>query len=335
MAFNALHARLSGKYGHAYSPDDFYESLKILEGSFITIAAGQISFINPSFRDYLTEYLTDGDLLSAFAPCASSARWARALWRHFLKVAAVTSGSVERFASLFIAVAGEFKTWPIWKTSEENPRSMEVVDLSTSERLKLILEWWDLTRIAEFASVTLEIVGHPRVDFTSWLDGENLVELIRGIKERSKEFPDADMLCLHLEEKLIEVLDGYIPADNLPEICDAIEEARDNLSAEVAEAAGRAIRRQIDEADTIASEIDSESTLDDHIEAVKRLGKRVEVSSDRLEAAIATYQGRIAEIQQSESEAEEPSFTGSQARERDRFDDKAMTDLFSLLLDRS
>src|SRR5262249_5984381 len=56
-AFNALHQHFCQKYNHARDPKDFEEALRILEGSFITLRDTSVgyfvSYINPSFRDYM------------------------------------------------------------------------------------------------------------------------------------------------------------------------------------------------------------------------------------------------------------------------------------------
>jgi hypothetical protein len=120
--------------------------------------------------------------------------------------------------------------------------------------------------------------------------------------------------------------------DNLPKICDAIDDAGRELSDDVHDAANGAVRRQIDDAESIVSDMDSESALDDHMEAIQRLGLRVGISSERIQAAISVIESRILEIRDRETEAEEPEFTGSQTRERDIFDDDEMNDLFASLL---
>jgi energy-coupling factor transporter ATP-binding protein EcfA2 len=49
VAYEGLHPRLCAKYGAPHGPKDFEESLRILEGGFVTIAGKQVGFVNPSF----------------------------------------------------------------------------------------------------------------------------------------------------------------------------------------------------------------------------------------------------------------------------------------------
>jgi hypothetical protein len=87
-AFEALHPLLCHQYNIAQDIKDFEEALKILEGGFVSISSGRVTFINPSVRDYLTDYLDDAALLGMFAKAAQKADWAEAVWRHATKAAA-------------------------------------------------------------------------------------------------------------------------------------------------------------------------------------------------------------------------------------------------------
>jgi hypothetical protein len=78
--FEALHPRLCVELGVARDPKDFEQSLKQLEGGFVAIEDLDVSFINPSVRDYLADYLADGALLPAAAATCTSATAARQIW---------------------------------------------------------------------------------------------------------------------------------------------------------------------------------------------------------------------------------------------------------------
>jgi len=86
-----------------------------LEGGFVTIRSGSVSFVNPSFRDYLTDYLDDLEQLKDFAYASSQADWARQLWLHGKKVAG--GGALSSFAQAFDSIAREFIRIPKWRKS--------------------------------------------------------------------------------------------------------------------------------------------------------------------------------------------------------------------------
>src|SRR5208337_4773288 len=108
MAFNALHPLLSAKYGTPYGAKDFDEALRILEGGFVAIAGESVRFINPSVRDYLTDYLDDASLLADFARASTKARWAWAVWRQVTSTKQITRQDQKGVVVGFVEVAKAF-----------------------------------------------------------------------------------------------------------------------------------------------------------------------------------------------------------------------------------
>ena len=118
-AYQALHSHICAKYGKSHEARDFEKSLRILEGSFIRIQGTSVSFVNPSFRDYLTEYLDDVEQLKDFAAAAQHGDWARQLWRQGEKIS--DKSMLADFASAFKLVARKFPDIPMEKQSIEFP----------------------------------------------------------------------------------------------------------------------------------------------------------------------------------------------------------------------
>ena len=65
LVFDATHAAMCEQFRIGAGPKDFEEALKILESGFVAISSTTVSFINPSLRDYLQEYLKDIALLKS------------------------------------------------------------------------------------------------------------------------------------------------------------------------------------------------------------------------------------------------------------------------------
>jgi hypothetical protein len=82
LSYESLHPRLCARYGEEHGPKDFEEALRTLEGGFVKISGPLVSFVNPSLRDYLTEYLNDDALLREIAASAVDSDFARAVWSH-------------------------------------------------------------------------------------------------------------------------------------------------------------------------------------------------------------------------------------------------------------
>lgn len=333
VAYQALHPHLCAKFGQAHDPKDFEEALRILEGGFVSIRNGTVSFINPSFRDYLTDYLNDLPLLREFALVARQADWARQLWWHGKKLA-VTEEETAGFARAFAHVAGEFLRLPTWKRSPQYPESYSVADLANADRITLLLQWWEASGDQAFAELAVGLAEKPVGGFNSWRDGEDLVEIIRGIRFGYYDgFPLEEALLAALEDGTISLLATGLDSDELGKMSDAIIEHEDYFGPEVAAAAREAIQREFDDIERSAAETDSESTLTDRITSLEKLALRGGVAPAVLTSAIETLNRRIAEISEEAETAEPPSFSGATKPEIDKFDDAALANLFAPLLE--
>jgi hypothetical protein len=111
-AFNPLHSYLCNKFAIPHAAKDFEEALKILEGGFIEIRDRQVSFVNPSLRDYLIAYLDDANMLRDFALTAQKAIWAREVWTHVRVVRPVSPDQQEEIATAFLKVSESFTRLP-------------------------------------------------------------------------------------------------------------------------------------------------------------------------------------------------------------------------------
>jgi energy-coupling factor transporter ATP-binding protein EcfA2 len=332
QAFSALHPELSKKYGFAYSTKDFSEAVRILEGSFIKITGAQISFINPSVRDYLTEYLRDPVLLSDFAPLSQFTGWAKAVWLQFLSIPEMDTKRKAAFAELFVPALRKLRQAPTWVRARHDQTSLRSYDLYPAERAALFFEWWKVSRNAAFVDSVRELIKNPPPGYSSFT-GRRTVPLIKFVSEqRDWEFPDRIAVQSELEAELIGIIERETSPDDLEDLYEQIEDHRGILSEAVVDAANMAIEHQLNEMDSIVSDVDSESTLADHIEAIKKLAKRVNAATERVDQAIKAIQSRIEEVEERTTEAEEPAFSGKMARMPDKYDDDEIESLFSLLL---
>jgi energy-coupling factor transporter ATP-binding protein EcfA2 len=334
IAFNALHIFMSNKYATPHEPKDFEESLRILEGGFIDIRDKRVSFVNPSVRDYLISYLDDADMLSDFATTAQKADWARRVWQHVRAVKVIPPSQQANVARSFLTVAEHFVHLPIMKRSLIDPSSYTFHDLSNSDRLDLLLEWYAASKEERFIEIALSLADNPVGGFSSWNDGPRLIEIVQELRDGSyNEFDGTLDICARLEEAIVSILDGHVWPDDLEKMDDALEAAKSYLSSEVRAAGDRAILREVEEIDAMIADIDSESTLEDHISALRRFGPRVGVPAERLERAITSIEGRISEINENSEPAPSPQFSSAVAREGEKFDDSALRDLFAPLVE--
>jgi hypothetical protein len=330
-AFNSLHPVICKIYNISHDAKDFEEALKILEGGFIAISGSRISFINPSLRDYLTNYLNDATLLATLAQTAQKADWAQSLWLHVTKT--LSSEQQQSIALACKPVAAALPKLPVMKRDSTDPTVYRFHDLSLTDRISLLLRWAKVTDDAEFVSYALQIAEKPFAGFSPWRDGVELVSLIRSLRHgEDAEVPSAAELATTLEDGLITMFRNHLWPDDLDRLYQAIEQERDLLAADVFDAANKAIVRGIDDAREDAASIDSESTLADHIKAFERLAPRAGIPPEKLKTAISAIQSRISEIEEGVEESSPPDFSGRLPRAPEKFDDVALRNLFAPLV---
>ena len=208
-AFQAVHGRLCGKHNIPSTPTDFQDSLKLLEGSFLTILNHRASFVNPSVRDYLKQYLSDVSLLADLAPASQSAKWAQEVWQQYKIIE--TRGSLEPavFVCLFSNIAARFKDLQAWRKISHNPLALKRHDLALIERIKLLAEWQATSASDLFSTSLRDLVFNPSESFSPWLDGAGLPELIAAFRsgEWSATAGSSD-IGEKLERNLIEISDS-------------------------------------------------------------------------------------------------------------------------------
>lgn len=335
--YNGLHARLCMKYGESYGPKDFEESLKILEGSFLSISNRKVSFINPSLKDYLSEYLKDPALISEFPHCAVRTDWADALWSFGKEIFNSSKDQLIRYSISFRDVAKMFLELPVWKREEKSiGYSIIIAGLSNADRILLLLEWWQVTKCQEFSRYALSLSYNQVDGLSPWRDGDEAVELIYKLRDGDyyEELSCADELADALESSFKLMLAKPMASDDLERISDAIDEWGHHLSADVDDMFLRLIKREFDDVSEIVSDIDSESTLQDHIEMLKKLGERRGIEGSDIDKAIEFVDSRILEVQEEEAELEAHAPTlGNRKEGLDQFDDAALLNLFKPLLD--
>jgi DNA polymerase III delta prime subunit len=332
QAYDPLHTALCARYRVAHDPKDFEEAIRTLEGGFVNIRGKSISYINPSFRDYMAEYLNDYALLGECARAAQKAIYAKAVWEF---------GSKDRLSTLarrnlalaFQSVAETFPSIRIWTRDPVNSLSYILSDMPIIGRLKLLLDWWSASGAERFAVLAVELAASPPGGFSTWRDGAEMIELMRELPgpDYFEGFPFIEEMVGHLEASLIGILNGYMGADDLMKISDAIEEDRTSISPGVMVAMEGAIVREFEEISDRVGELDSESTLNDHMDYLNVLGLRAGVPKSIIERAKNTVQERIDAIEEETTTADAPEI-GSSKREGEIFDNAAIQNLFAPLL---
>jgi hypothetical protein len=328
-AYNFLHRHLSSNYGDPYDLKDFEESVRILEGGFLTIAGTTVSFVNPSLRDYLTRYLDDPTLLKHIATAVRDTESAQALWRHARSLD-LNKADLSALASTLMAIAQKFQSLPVWESADG---ASHIVGISNMNRIDLLMDWWEATRDHRFAELGLAQAKDPVGGLDSWRDGDEAIELIAKLRDGMyfDDFPLVDELTNALEDGLVEML--YSAAsDDLERLLDAADHAGSFLGNNVKLALQEAIRREFSDVTEAVSSIYSQSTLQEHMESLEKLGKRATIPEREIQRAIGIVQDRMAEIEEHTSEAKPMSAGRGGGEDRDKFDNADLANLFAPLV---
>ena len=332
-SYNSLHTVLCGRYRLPQDPKDFEEALRILESSFIDIRNGTVSYVNPSLRDYLTEYLDDLSLLCDFASSARRIRWAQSLWK-FGNRQLLAPSSQELFAAAFLPIAAQFDRLPVWKRKRTGSGTVELksVDAANTDRISLLLAWWYATEDQRFADYLRSLMAKPVDGFDLWRDGKGLVRLLTELPDPDygEGFPYRDELIAQLETALIDGL-SWISTDDLDTICDAVDLAGSAVSPLVATAVENAVVTHFDEIEDFIESEESESTLRDCISSLRKWAARFAIPRTSLDEAVSKIEERIEMIESEPAETASPSFVASTVASAE-FDDEALKNLFAPLL---
>jgi uncharacterized protein (UPF0147 family) len=217
------------------------------------------------------------------------------------------------------------------------PGGLYPTGLSNTDRIELLLAWWEASHDQRFADLAFALARAPVDGLDPWRDGDEAVDLLAKLRLGFYfgELPCATELADSLEDAIIDMIERGISSDDLEKISDAIEERRQVLGSRITGAFEDVIRSEIDGVRDIISDIDSESTLKEHIQTLQKLAKRTTIPPQNVERAVAMVMDRIAEIEEQTSVSKSPSFKAAPTTELDDFDDAALRNLFEPLVDLS
>jgi DNA polymerase III delta prime subunit len=331
--YNPLHQALCRRFSLSSGPKDFEESVRTLEGSFVTISNGQVSLINPSVRDYLAQYLTDSALLRAMAEGMATLRAARALYEHFKKVPGVSGEDKAAFLISYITLAANAVNEEPWKPIRGEPNRRRWIGMSYSGQVELLRDWWKTSKRQEFLDAALVVASNRDNWFSSWADGRIMPRLIASLRAAPKaERENTTALVEALEERLIQILDSALDLDDVHRIRTEVLPRKGHLAQRIGWSADSAAHRVIAELPNSLEHVDSESTLDDFRKLVDELGPTVGATPAEMVRAKDAISSRADRLRAETPGEDALSVRGHSTIETDWFTDEDLRNLFAPLL---
>jgi hypothetical protein len=339
-AYESFHRTLSDHYGAPQDPKDFEESLKILEGGFIKIVGTTVGFVNPSVRDYLQTYLDDYTLLTLAAKALVQSEWAQKVWEHGDRLATAWTQPMPAgravLARAFLPIARAFLKLPVWVKimKSVHGETYTPTGLSNVERLELMIDWWYASADDDFLGMISALASNPVDGWDPWRDGKSLLVLIGKLRDTGyfDELPQAADLADTLDEGAADMIDRHsLNSEDLDQLSDAYEDWKHYLGPEIEQAIASAIRREFEEIDAVLRDMSSESTVDEHVEVLEKLGKRAGIPDEVIKRAGDRAKERKFEIENESTEAPSSAVRNSDPQMADTFDNAALQTLFAPL----
>ncbi len=261
-SFDPLHRALCQQYGAEFGPKDFEEALRTLEGSFVKISSGHVSFINPSVKDFLSSYLSEKRLLLEMWPAVQTARSAEALLYKLKKCDDLTNGDAWPLLKNLLPFARRIPTMPVYAPSHSYPQHLTRRDIGLPRRISLLQKFSRWSNNAEFLEIAIAALGEKGRLIESSDDIHELAEELHSLGY--DDDPQLDCLKQAIAAHLLSRLREGLSIEESNRVSEFVHERADRLPGEIVEATREAAKESVLNVYGEIADTDSTSGLDDH-----------------------------------------------------------------------
>lgn len=327
-----LHKTVCAHYHQPTMPTDFNQALESLESGFISISGQTVSFVNPSLRDFLKLYLVEREFLLLLPSTTQRANWGGALWTHVKNKFKAKPQFLREFTKEFMTFARTIESTPTLRSEEDNEQWLgwRQDDLALSERVELLLDWWEASGGSEFIEKALQILSDDGLEMVPWRDGQSLPSIHRQVRDSLGEHPLKDNLLEAITNRLALSIRSDITTDDLIEIIKSVQEYMGDATPDYIndEIAG-ALHFEFYETEDAISHLGSVDELNEHLEHLDTLA--LLTGEDAEEAKDIVLQ-RLSKLVEPDYEKHRPSFSSRGNTTSEKFSDESMRCLFLNLL---
>lgn len=333
--FAELHRSVCGHYGQPTKPGDFEGALKSLESGFVSISGQNVSFVNPSVRDFLKSYLIEKEFLLLLPSTAKRANWAKQLWRHVCEVFKSHPEIQKKFASAFSSYSQVIDTTPsIKKNIGHGYTSYTSDDLSLTGRAEMLLQWWEASGEEHFIIKALSVLTNSSLRLISLQDGPALPQLHWWISNFvDTDLVQKDALLDAIEKRLTDVIEDGLSTEDLINVIESVQEYMFETFLDPGTSYGLALSIAIDyelsDTKEVISYLDSEDSLHEHLEYLDSLAN---LTGYDAEMAKSVVRDRISEIEETYQEEISTRYSPTKRQNSEVFSDSDLISLFSSLI---
>ena len=324
--FSKLHPKICRHYHQTMKPSDFRNALRSLESGFISISKNYVSFVNPSLQDFLKKFLVDEELLLLIPSATQQAKWGYNLWVHGKEVCKSKPEFLRKFTNEFMRFAMKIES----SSTSEGPPG--VYDLTLSNRVDLLLEWWEASGRTEFIEKALQILSDERHRIFPGREGKSLPETYEWVQNNLKEkHPLKKDLIKAIQKRLVLIICENPSIENLNNIIQSVRKCMGQSTPDcISEEIKFAVKYHLEETEDAIFDLDSESDLEDHLSHLQDLA---DLTGENIGHAEYVVLERLSEFPEREYDEEHHlDYSSIKNTDSEYFNDESMRNLFLNLI---
>ncbi len=328
--YQELHRCICDYYSQPTDPDDFENSLRSLESGFILIAGKNVDFVNPSVRDFLKSYLIDKEFLRLLPKGVRRADFAKELWKHIKDVFKSHGDVLNEISTEFIRFSEMIASCPsVKRENRDGCTYISSDDLTISDKVELLIEWWECSENEYFITKALEVLGSRSLDSEFWSDGRELPELHWKVSKFVDDNKYKQKMLKAILSRLLRHIRGGIPVDEIVSVVKSVNEfMSQNLPEEISTEINRVVDFEFENTVESISYLTTEEELSEHLEILESLAK---VTDRNIDKARDVVEDRINELTEEVYSSQSPDFPLRRGGDSDNFKDEEIKSLFSNL----
>ncbi len=330
--YQYFHRAITSYYGQSVNPNDFENSLRLLESGFLSISGKNTSFVNPSLKDFLKLYFTNKEFINVLPLGVKRVDVAKAVWSYGKAIFSGNKNYLTDFANKFIEFSSKIEVTSVNKTEIINGTVyLYRDDLTLPNRIELLIEWWVNSRNEQYLAKATALLSSDFPACRMWSEARDLPALhmmvMENLDDKNKYKSNIKKL---VEERLYKVISEGIPLDDLSCVYKNIECYFHNpILDELKRALDCDISNRINNTDDEIRYLGTERELTEHLEILEQISN---VSGHDICKAKEVINEKISNLDESSYESQTSSYTSRRLREKEDFKDNDVISLFSKLV---